>query len=59
MIRGMVRGVVKRNTRNEGASMTTVYLLLGGTALGVALGVVGVYLSLTHSRDHDEGIWLR
>jgi hypothetical protein len=37
--------------------MTLVFILLGATALGVLLGTGLVYLSLTHSRDHNEGIW--
>jgi uncharacterized protein involved in exopolysaccharide biosynthesis len=37
--------------------MTIVLILLGSTALGTVLGVGAVYLLLTHSRDHNEGIW--
>jgi hypothetical protein len=37
--------------------MTVVIILLGATALGILIGTGAVYLTLTHNRDHNEGIW--
>ena len=36
--------------------MTTAAILFGSVALGVALGLAGVYVTLTRLGDHTEGL---